>query len=356
MSDQGNLPPCCNLGPFAEVAEKLYVAYQRGGPAERAGLAWNGDPCPTWDALLAASERGESGPAGVVAKWRAVAESLTSAMGSQVSLGACTWPAWVKLQLAGHTTLVGWAQATRDPGTIELSTPMIPGDSWHEPLPATASLRPIRGPAFYSLEIITQEEALRELALLRKGKPLEEKRLATTAVMAAAQPGDHLCWTHCRTRGSGTIVSLEKKGPDSPYWRAVIEQAGTIWHLNFDHEPMTLTFANDPDLPLLPDGWSVDEDGDESDVRHEACGLLAAFVSADTEHYWSEIKLPPAPREQAERLHRRVLAAVPIVAGALYGDIGLALESDDFGRCPRLVTADRIDPTKDAAREDDIAF
>jgi hypothetical protein len=66
-----NLPDCCHPSPDCERAEALYCAYQRGGPEERAGLSWDGKPCPTWAELLASDG---PGPAGVVAKWRAVAE------------------------------------------------------------------------------------------------------------------------------------------------------------------------------------------------------------------------------------------------------------------------------------------
>ena len=68
------LPTCCYPRLEAETAEHLYCAYQRGGPPERAGLAWDGRPCPTWAELLAKQEAGDAGASGVVAKWRAVAE------------------------------------------------------------------------------------------------------------------------------------------------------------------------------------------------------------------------------------------------------------------------------------------
>jgi hypothetical protein len=67
------LPACCAPSEGAEPAEVLYCAYQAGGPPERAGLAWDGKPCPTWAELLA---RQDVGSAAVVSKWRAVAEAL----------------------------------------------------------------------------------------------------------------------------------------------------------------------------------------------------------------------------------------------------------------------------------------
>jgi hypothetical protein len=73
MSD---LPECCTCLPGAERAETLYCAYQRGGDPERAGLSWNGLPCPTWAQLVERAESGDAGSAGVVAKWRAVAKNV----------------------------------------------------------------------------------------------------------------------------------------------------------------------------------------------------------------------------------------------------------------------------------------
>jgi hypothetical protein len=70
-------PECCWAEPTAEVGERLYAAYQRGGSADRAGLSWDGRPCPTWAELMAAAEAGQVGPAGVVAKWRATARAAS---------------------------------------------------------------------------------------------------------------------------------------------------------------------------------------------------------------------------------------------------------------------------------------
>lgn len=61
MSDP--LPPCCFADASASLAQRLYAAYNRGGPADRAGLNFEGKPCPEWDAL----------PGAVRAKWDAVA-------------------------------------------------------------------------------------------------------------------------------------------------------------------------------------------------------------------------------------------------------------------------------------------
>ena len=67
------LPACCFPSDNAEPAEALYCIYQRGGPLERAGLAYDGRPCPTWAELLT---REDEGSRGVVAKWRQLAETV----------------------------------------------------------------------------------------------------------------------------------------------------------------------------------------------------------------------------------------------------------------------------------------
>lgn len=70
------LPACCIPSPDASLAETLYCEYQRGGPPERAGLAHNDLPCPTWAELVENAEGGSVSSAGVIAKWEAVAESV----------------------------------------------------------------------------------------------------------------------------------------------------------------------------------------------------------------------------------------------------------------------------------------
>ena len=66
-------PACCTPSPSAEVAEILYCAYQMGGPADRAGLNYQGQPCPTWAHLTRADAT--AAEQAVVAKWRVVAEA-----------------------------------------------------------------------------------------------------------------------------------------------------------------------------------------------------------------------------------------------------------------------------------------
>ena len=72
--------------PDAERAETLYCAYQRGGDPERAGLTWDGKPCPTWAQLVERADSGDVGAAGVVAKWRAVAENVEKSFALAQSL------------------------------------------------------------------------------------------------------------------------------------------------------------------------------------------------------------------------------------------------------------------------------
>lgn len=66
-------PLCCWAAPSSPLEEHLYAAYNRGGPPERAGLAWDGRPVPTWAELLARAAEGDISAIGVVDKWRAVA-------------------------------------------------------------------------------------------------------------------------------------------------------------------------------------------------------------------------------------------------------------------------------------------
>ena len=63
-------PECCVLSGRPSLSERLYVTYQQGGPPERAGLSWDGKPCPTWRVV-------EFGPVG--AKWGAVAAEVERA-------------------------------------------------------------------------------------------------------------------------------------------------------------------------------------------------------------------------------------------------------------------------------------
>lgn len=45
------LPACCLVGPDATLAQRLYAAYNRGGPADKAGLNYQSLPCPEWQNL-----------------------------------------------------------------------------------------------------------------------------------------------------------------------------------------------------------------------------------------------------------------------------------------------------------------
>lgn len=73
------LPPCCVPREDADLTERLYCTYNSGGPAERAGLAWDGRPCPTFSDLEGAAAEGRPGPAAVVDKWEAVSLAVLGA-------------------------------------------------------------------------------------------------------------------------------------------------------------------------------------------------------------------------------------------------------------------------------------
>lgn len=57
------LPDCCTPFEYADLAERLYCAYNRGGDPATAGLNYQGKPCPVWTEL----------PENIRAKWEAVA-------------------------------------------------------------------------------------------------------------------------------------------------------------------------------------------------------------------------------------------------------------------------------------------
>lgn len=58
-----DLPECCYADQYDPTEIHLYAAYNRAGDPEKAGLNYQGLPCPTWDAL----------PENIKEKWRAVA-------------------------------------------------------------------------------------------------------------------------------------------------------------------------------------------------------------------------------------------------------------------------------------------
>ena len=65
------LPTCCTPGPGASLAELLYCVYNAGGDPARAGLSWDGRPCPVWADL----------PDGVRGKWIATAKAAHDLVG-----------------------------------------------------------------------------------------------------------------------------------------------------------------------------------------------------------------------------------------------------------------------------------
>lgn len=70
------VPECCWAPDKAEPAHRLYAAYNLGLRGERAGLAWNGQPVPTWAELRQRAHDGEPGAIGVIEKWEAVAQAV----------------------------------------------------------------------------------------------------------------------------------------------------------------------------------------------------------------------------------------------------------------------------------------
>lgn len=59
-------PDCCTPFEYADLPERLYCAYNRGGDPATAGLNYQGKPCPVWTEL----------PENVRAKWEAVADEV----------------------------------------------------------------------------------------------------------------------------------------------------------------------------------------------------------------------------------------------------------------------------------------
>lgn len=161
MTDK--LPDCCIPREGASAAEILYCAYQRGGPPERAGLAWHGQPCPTWAELLGEAFLGDLGKQGVIAKWEAVVTAVTDLPKPQPD--GLPLPCWVRLDKAGHRSHYGYATATPWPETVLLREPAVSGEPMsnggeREALPERIGLHPITGGMVYGVTVITEEEAI----------------------------------------------------------------------------------------------------------------------------------------------------------------------------------------------------
>lgn len=86
LAEDLDLPACCRpVG--TSLAEVLYCTYQMGGPAKRAGLAWDGRPCPTWEQLVVRAEAGDEGAQGVIAKWESTAQIIDKLLTDTFSQG-----------------------------------------------------------------------------------------------------------------------------------------------------------------------------------------------------------------------------------------------------------------------------
>ena len=68
-----DLPNCCFADTEDPLEIHLYAAYNRGGPPEKAGLNYQGNPCPAWGDL----------PEAVKEKWRAAARVASSLLTGQ---------------------------------------------------------------------------------------------------------------------------------------------------------------------------------------------------------------------------------------------------------------------------------
>jgi hypothetical protein len=76
--DMSSLPACCTPTPEADLAERLYCAYNRGGDPTTAGLNFQGNPCPLWKDL----------PQNIRDKWEAVVAEIASAPFTETALTA----------------------------------------------------------------------------------------------------------------------------------------------------------------------------------------------------------------------------------------------------------------------------
>lgn len=76
-----DLPACCYPSEDAGLAEQLYCAYMRGGIPARAGLSWDGRPCPTWADLHERAAGNDGAAQGVIDKWEAVVVAVAPKLG-----------------------------------------------------------------------------------------------------------------------------------------------------------------------------------------------------------------------------------------------------------------------------------
>lgn len=281
-------------------------------------------------------------------------------MGSgQISLGECRWPAWVRLERGGGQTHYGLLRPTLDAGLVELFSPAIPGDPWHLPLEGSVSLVSIRGGTFDYLEVLSEEKVRSILASERLHRELPERRAATNTILAAANPGDHLRVKEYYGGAAGRISSIRQPETPSGTWLIEVEaENGHKTKLHLDCQVVELTPAEL--VGLWPEGWGDDQD-DEEAVRHHETGLLATVrqyearatratsgeiggVSAEVEVAWLELSTLPAPLPIAQRLHRRVLAALPPLLKTLHHELGVEPVSDPY---PQLAPREGPPPVVD---------
>lgn len=223
-----SLPACCiPSSPECELAEELYCAYQAGGPPDRAGLAFNGQPCPTWAELLQRLHSGDEGAYGVVAKWREVAARLGRTRVSPYKDGA-TLPAWGTVHLAGKECWHGLIRPTNIPDMVEIIEPAIDGDPWHLPLPERRYLRPIRGPMVYGVDITMHMDVMEARRKLREQRPRAEREAATSAVLSQVEVGKHaIAWEDYNGDVQAhKVLSITPPSANDTYWRVEVEGTG----------------------------------------------------------------------------------------------------------------------------------
>jgi len=75
LTSDGHTPECCFADPANGPGAAAYAAYNNGGPTERRGLNYAGEPCPPWRDL----------PLTVQQKWNAVTRANVSAPGMGVT-------------------------------------------------------------------------------------------------------------------------------------------------------------------------------------------------------------------------------------------------------------------------------
>lgn len=217
------LPACCiPSSADCELAEALYCTYQQGGPPERAGLDWRGQPCPTWADLFVRAAAGDVGANGVIEKWRAVADQRPGKISHYAD--AIQLPCWGALSLAGREEWHGLIRPTLTAQVVEVIEPAIDGDAWYLPMPETRCLKPARGPLFYGLHPSSEGQVRNHRAGRRMCRPDAERAQATSDVLSQAVPGKHaLIWESYEPPNVPLpIIDIDPPGAHGTNWRVTL--------------------------------------------------------------------------------------------------------------------------------------